>query len=205
MGFVTVTAVETAPDLRRARVFARCSGWRGAQALDAGAPVGARRAPAVVARELRLKHTPTLEFVYDDTSERGMRIAQLIDGGRRAVRTRNGVKLSRDSSSTCCARTTSSATTHEHPNGDALGSLAALQHVPTRWARTPSRSCARSSCPRPTSTSSSSCGRSKNGTRRAAGTRRARHEHHASPCRARAARAASRRASRGRRRRGARG
>jgi ribosome-binding factor A len=33
----------------------------------------------VVARELRLKHTPTLEFVYDDTSERGMRIAQLID------------------------------------------------------------------------------------------------------------------------------
>ena len=32
-----------------------------------------------VARELRLKHTPTLEFVYDDTSERGMRIAELID------------------------------------------------------------------------------------------------------------------------------
>ena len=32
-----------------------------------------------VARELRLKHTPALEFVYDDTSERGMRIAELID------------------------------------------------------------------------------------------------------------------------------
>jgi ribosome-binding factor A len=32
-----------------------------------------------VARELRLKHTPTLEFLYDDTSERGMRISQLID------------------------------------------------------------------------------------------------------------------------------
>jgi len=33
----------------------------------------------VVARELRLKHTPTLEFRYDDTSERGFRIARLID------------------------------------------------------------------------------------------------------------------------------
>jgi ribosome-binding factor A len=32
-----------------------------------------------VASELRLKHTPTLEFLYDDTSERGMRIAELID------------------------------------------------------------------------------------------------------------------------------
>ena len=32
-----------------------------------------------MARELRLKHTPALEFVYDDTAERGMRIAELID------------------------------------------------------------------------------------------------------------------------------
>ena len=32
-----------------------------------------------VAAELRTKNTPTLEFVYDDTSERGMRIAELID------------------------------------------------------------------------------------------------------------------------------
>ena len=33
-----------------------------------------------VAGELRLKHTPTLEFAYDDSSERGMRIAELIEG-----------------------------------------------------------------------------------------------------------------------------
>ena len=80
VGFVTVTAVETAPDLRRARVYVSVLGDEGVRrrSLD-----GLRSAHGVlqraVAGELRLKHTPTLEFVYDDTSERGMRIAALID------------------------------------------------------------------------------------------------------------------------------
>jgi ribosome-binding factor A len=80
VGFVTVTAVETAPDLRRARVFVSVLGDEGVRkrSLD-----GLQSAHGVlqnaVARELRLKHTPALEFVYDDTAERGMRISQLID------------------------------------------------------------------------------------------------------------------------------
>ena len=80
IGFVTVTAVETAPDLRRARVFVSVLGEQGARKRSLE---GLRSAhgilQAAVARELRLKHTPALEFVYDDTSERGMRIAELID------------------------------------------------------------------------------------------------------------------------------
>jgi ribosome-binding factor A len=32
-----------------------------------------------LAKELRLKHTPTLEFVYDESIERGMRISELLD------------------------------------------------------------------------------------------------------------------------------
>ena len=80
VGFVTVTAVETAPDLRRARVFVSVLGDRGVrrrsmQGLQSAHGVLQR----AVASELRLKHTPTLEFLYDDTSERGMRIAELID------------------------------------------------------------------------------------------------------------------------------
>ena len=80
VGFVTVTAVETAPDLRRARVYVSVLGnasvrKRSLQGLESAHGVLQR----VVARELRLKHTPTLEFRYDDTSERGMRIAELID------------------------------------------------------------------------------------------------------------------------------
>ena len=80
VGFVTVTAVETAPDLRRARVFVSVLGEQGVRkrSLD-----GLRSAHGVlqraVASELRLKHTPALEFVYDDTAERGMRISELID------------------------------------------------------------------------------------------------------------------------------
>ena len=80
VGFVTVTAVETAHDLRRARVFVSVLGDEGVRkrSLD-----GLQSAHGVlqraVASELRLKHTPALEFVYDDTADRGMRISELID------------------------------------------------------------------------------------------------------------------------------
>ncbi len=80
IGFVTVTAVETTPDLRRARVFVSVLGDEGVrrrsmQGLESAHGILQR----AVGRELRLKHTPTLEFIYDDTSERGFRIAELID------------------------------------------------------------------------------------------------------------------------------
>jgi ribosome-binding factor A len=80
VGFVTVTAVETAPDLRRARVYVSVLGnasvrKRSLEGLESAHGVLQR----MVASELRLKHTPTLEFVYDDTAERGFRIAELID------------------------------------------------------------------------------------------------------------------------------
>ncbi len=32
-----------------------------------------------IASELRLKRTPELEFIYDDTTDRAMRLEQLID------------------------------------------------------------------------------------------------------------------------------
>jgi ribosome-binding factor A len=80
VGFVTVTDVETSADLRRARVFVSVLGSEGERRRSME---GLRSAHGVlqraVARELRLKHTPTLEFLYDDTAERGMRIAELID------------------------------------------------------------------------------------------------------------------------------
>jgi ribosome-binding factor A len=80
VGFVTVTAVETSSDLRHARVFVSVLGddavrRRSMEGLQSAHGVLQR----AVARELRLKHTPTLEFVYDDTTDRGFRIAELID------------------------------------------------------------------------------------------------------------------------------
>jgi ribosome-binding factor A len=80
VGFVTVTAVDTAPDLRQARVFVSVLGddaarRRSLQALQHAHGFLQRR----VAGELRLKHTPTLAFAYDDSSDRGLRIAELLD------------------------------------------------------------------------------------------------------------------------------
>ena len=82
VGFVTVTAVETSPDLRHARVFVSVLGTepvrrRSMDGLRSAHGYLQRR----VADELHLKHTPTLEFAYDDTAERGQRIQQLLAEG----------------------------------------------------------------------------------------------------------------------------
>ena len=80
VGFVTVTAVHTSPDLRHARVLVSVLGeaQQRADSLD-----GLRSAHGYLQRrvgaELRLKHTPTLDFEYDESIERGVRIAALID------------------------------------------------------------------------------------------------------------------------------
>lgn len=80
VGFVTVTAVKTSPDLRHARVYVSVLGDDEAREESL---VGLRSAhgylQARVASELRLKHTPTLEFAYDETIDRGLRIGELLD------------------------------------------------------------------------------------------------------------------------------
>src|SRR5215208_5012103 len=71
VGFVTVTGVETSPDLRHATVFVSVLGDESAsdESLD-----GLRSAHGYlqrrVASELRLKNTPTLTFAYDDSVDR---------------------------------------------------------------------------------------------------------------------------------------
>jgi ribosome-binding factor A len=75
-----VTAVETSPDLRHARVYVSVLGNPGErkrtlQALTKAHGFLQRR----VASELRIKNTPQLEFVYDDTVEHAMRITQLLE------------------------------------------------------------------------------------------------------------------------------
>jgi ribosome-binding factor A len=80
VGFVTVTEVRTSPDLRHARVFVSVFGTPDEQAATLA---GLRSAHGVlqarVARELRLKRTPALEFTLDDTAERAARLETLIE------------------------------------------------------------------------------------------------------------------------------
>jgi len=80
VGFVTVTDVRTSADLRHARVYVSVLG--DAEQREASLD-GLRSAhgflQSCLARELRLKRTPTLEFSYDDTTDRAMRVDALID------------------------------------------------------------------------------------------------------------------------------
>src|SRR5256885_2068 len=80
IGFVTVTGVETSPDLRHARVYVSVLGSDEEKdmALE-GLRSSAGFLQAKVGQELRMKRTPTLEFHYDDSIDRGMRISELLD------------------------------------------------------------------------------------------------------------------------------
>ena len=80
IGFVTVTAVDTSPDLRHARVYVSVLGNEGERERTlSGLKSSHGVLQARVARELRMKRTPTLKFVYDDSIEHGMRITELLD------------------------------------------------------------------------------------------------------------------------------
>jgi ribosome-binding factor A len=80
LGFVTVTAVETSPDLRHARVFVSVLGNERKRNQSIAALESAHGVlQAKVNRELRLKRTPQLAFEYDPSVERGVRMTQLID------------------------------------------------------------------------------------------------------------------------------
>lgn len=79
IGFVTLTGVDTAPDLSHAKVFVSVYGK---QAEKEATLEGLRAARPYLQRligdELPLRRTPTLEFVYDASVDQGMRIQALL-------------------------------------------------------------------------------------------------------------------------------
>jgi ribosome-binding factor A len=82
IGFVTVTSVDTSPDLRQARVYVSVLGSDEERAETlAGLDSAHGLFQQAVATELRMKHTPTLQFVFDESIDRGMRISELLDDG----------------------------------------------------------------------------------------------------------------------------
>jgi ribosome-binding factor A len=80
VGFVTVTDVKTSPDLSQARVYVSVLGDEDAVAASLD---GLRSAHGFLqgrlGDELRLKRTPTLAFVHDDTARRAQRLQALIE------------------------------------------------------------------------------------------------------------------------------
>jgi ribosome-binding factor A len=84
VGFVTVTGVKTSPDLRHARVYVSVFG---SDPERAASLEGLRSAHGFlqgrVARELSLKHTPSLSFEYDESVDHGMRITEILGTSER--------------------------------------------------------------------------------------------------------------------------
>ena len=80
IGFVTLTSVDTSTDLRHARVYVSVLG---SEPERAETLAGLKSAHGVlqqaIGRELRMKRTPTLQFVFDESIDRGMRITELLD------------------------------------------------------------------------------------------------------------------------------
>jgi ribosome-binding factor A len=86
VGFTTVTDVRTSPDLSHARVYVSVLGSGGGPSLadEREATLEGLRSAhgflqARIAGELHLKRTPTLEFSYDETTDRAMRVEELLD------------------------------------------------------------------------------------------------------------------------------
>jgi ribosome-binding factor A len=80
IGFVTVTEVETSPDLRAARVYVSVLG---SPEERESSLAGLRSSHGVlqgkIASGMRMKRTPTLTFEYDESVDRGDRISRLLD------------------------------------------------------------------------------------------------------------------------------
>jgi ribosome-binding factor A len=83
IGFVTVTSVDTSPDLRQASVYVSVLGDDSEREQTLAGLASAHGVlQQAIAHELRMKRTPTLQFVFDESIDRGMRISELLDEER---------------------------------------------------------------------------------------------------------------------------
>jgi len=79
LGFVTITGVDTSPDLRSARVYYSVLGDEAQHRETEAALLRASpRIRVVVGRQVRLKFLPELHFELDEAIERGRRMEEIL-------------------------------------------------------------------------------------------------------------------------------
>jgi ribosome-binding factor A len=79
IGFVTVTGVETSPDLRHAKVYVSVLGSKTERDLTMKALEKSRGfLQAKINASLHMKRTPQLQFLYDDTLDNALRIERAL-------------------------------------------------------------------------------------------------------------------------------
>ena len=75
---VSVTAVDTAPNLRHAMVYVDVLSTQGQEPALAALRGAARRLQSVIGAQVRMKYTPTLDFAIDPGITGGERIDQIL-------------------------------------------------------------------------------------------------------------------------------
>lgn len=78
LDMVSITGVETAPDLRRAKVYVDVLGEEDHEPALAALRGAARRLQGAIASQVRMKYTPTLEFEIDPGIAGGERIEAIL-------------------------------------------------------------------------------------------------------------------------------
>ncbi len=78
-GFVTITGAKMSPDLKEVTAYVSIHGEEKVRAETlAGLRAAAGFLQSETSRNLKLRHTPHLRFVYDESVERGDRIERLL-------------------------------------------------------------------------------------------------------------------------------
>ncbi len=79
IGFVTITGVDTSPDLRNARVYFSVLGTdEEVEETRKGLQHAAPHLQEEIGRQVRMKYIPKLRFEVDEAVERGMRMEKLL-------------------------------------------------------------------------------------------------------------------------------
>ncbi|MHB8104606.1 MAG: 30S ribosome-binding factor RbfA [Dehalococcoidales bacterium] len=78
--FITVTEVDTSPDLKYAKIYiSSMSGQQEEQKILGVLNSAAGFLRTALANKIRIRYTPELHFVWDNSIEHGDRILRLID------------------------------------------------------------------------------------------------------------------------------
>jgi len=79
LGFVTITGVDTSPDLRAARVYYSVLGDDAQrQSTAAALDRASSRIRAATGGQVRLKYLPKIDFEFDESIDRGLKMEELL-------------------------------------------------------------------------------------------------------------------------------
>ena len=79
IGFVTITSVRAVQDLRQAKVYYTVLGTEDQrEATRLALKASQNLLQRAIGRNVKMHHTPVLQFIYDDTIDTALRIDQLL-------------------------------------------------------------------------------------------------------------------------------